>query len=221
MERVTFERKKPQTFSVAFYDLEIGTDPKVVGWNNHKNMEFACGCVHVAVYSAEEGEWRLTTEVSHAYLDVDQFAQKLNSCDLVVGFNNIAFDDRLITAHAGKDQDFLIKRFDIYDDLVARTGIKFVTGLDELAKTTIGEGKAEGISGELVPKMWQEGKRDEVVAYCKQDCKVLFDIFEFAKKYNYVLLQPNKNQDLFGNMVLKIPVDWAQVFPEILGESMV
>ena len=208
MERVTFEGKKPQTFSVAFYDLEIGTDPKVVGWNNHKNMKFACGCVHVAVYSAEEGEWRLTTEVSHAYLDVDQFAQKLNSCDLVVGFNNIAFDDKLITAHAGKDQDFLIKRFDMYDDLVARTGIKFVTGLNELAKTTIGEGKTEGISG-------------EVVAYCKQDCKVLFDIFEFAKKYNYVLLQPNKNQDLFGNMVLKIPVDWARVFPEISEENRV
>lgn len=210
-----------QKFKIAFYDTEIGTDPKLVGWHNHKDMEFACGCLHRATYGATKEGWQLEYDDSHSHLIAKDYAGALNEYDLVVGFNNFTFDDKLITAHAGKDQDFLLKRFDVYDDLVTRTDIKFVTSLEKLAQTTIGEGKTEGVSGALVPQMWKDGKRNEVIEYCKRDCKVLFDIFEFARKYGYVLLQPNKNQDLFGNMVLKIPVDWTKWFPEIVQQRAV
>jgi hypothetical protein len=200
-------------FEVAFYDTEVGTDPKKVGWKNHKAMEFACGCIHSVTYVKDGENWIPEQEKSHCHLLAEEFALALNRHDLVVGFNNIGFDDLLITAHAGKNQEFLFKRFDMFDDLVARTGIKYVTSLERLVRTTIGEGKTEGVSGENIPQMWQEGKTDEVIEYCRRDCEVLFLLFEFARKYDYVLLEPNKNPDLFGNMVLKIPVDWKQKFP--------
>ncbi len=196
--------------TIAFYDLELSNNPTEIGWNNHKKMDFACGCTHVAKYQCVDSVWEAKEIERFVFLNLNEFASHLNKQDLVVGFNSIHFDDRVITAHAGGEQDFLLKRFDIYDDLVARTKIKYITSLEKLAQTTVGQGKTDGISGKDAPQMWQEGKQKEVIAYCQQDCKILFEIFNFGVKYGYVLIPPNKNAELFGNLVLKINVDWNQ-----------
>lgn len=147
----------------------------------------------------------------HAFVeDAAGLAQHLNQSDLVIGFNSKNFDDNLIVAHAGKDQDFLLKSIDIQQELDDAADLKFITGLERACLKTLGMSKYPGIKGADVPKEWQKGNRAKVTNYCLGDCTMLARLFFFGVQYQYILTTPNKNPDLFGNMVLQLPVNWRR-----------
>lgn len=164
---------------------------------------------------AKAPDWKLLSEaemavgVAYSYGHYEVFYSKeemvcyLQEAKMVVGFNSWKFDDKVIGFRSG---------FDVYHDLVNKTGIPYVTSLNNLCQTTLGEGKEAGFSGKEVPVQWQAGNRDKVIEYCKRDCKMLADVVAFGIRYGYVLVPPNKNQSVFGNMVLKIDTrDWREI----------
>ncbi len=170
---------------MLFYDIELAEKPN---WKNLGAAKMAVGVTYC------DGQFEL-------FYSKEEMAKAIqNPMVTPAGFNSHSFDDKVLGAK--------INGFDIYADLVRKTGIPYVTSLDSLCKTTLGEGK-EGISGKEVPALWQAGEREKVIEYCKRDCKMLADVFDFGVKYGYVLIPPNKNQEVFGGMVLKINTeDW-------------
>ena len=148
------------------------------------------------------------TSTKETYHSTGKLASRLNDMDLVVGFNNHTFDNNVICEFAGGDQEFLFNSFDILEDLVARTDIKYLTNLDDLTETTLAEGKDCSIS-ENAPDLWAKGEKQKVIDQCLGDVELTAKIFMFGVENGYVLVKPNK-ADLFGNMVLKVPVDWCK-----------
>lgn len=197
---------------VAFYDLETANDPSKVGWRNYAAIQIACIGVVSTEYSPLSS-WSSQIE-TRIFENATEAAKFLDDHDLVVGFNSRRFDNHVILQHVRKDCEFPFKTLDLLENLELRTGIKFVTGLDALASLTINEGKLEGVSGENAFELWSKDP-SLVKTYCIQDCRITYKVFQFGTTYGYVLVPPNnKNPKLFGNLALRVEVDWKEYLAE-------
>ena len=151
------------------------------GWDDYLGM----GIAVVVVY-----DYMTDTYVYFKNDRLDQLQRVINETDLICGYNNIKFDNEVLRCH-----NVLIDNNKCYDVLrqiwysVGLNGIfDYKThggySLDAVIKTNFtGEGKTLE-SGEFAPYMWQEGKYDQVIEYCKNDVKMtkllINRIFEFG-----------------------------------------
>lgn len=170
------------TRDTLFYDTEIAKlipdkygdkDPRYRycgGWGDFENMGIAC----IGVYTAKTG-YKVFLENQ-----LDQFQTLVDSCDEIVGFNSLSFDDRLMAANGinvTTTYDLLSETWVAagmpaqYTYGVTRAGYK----LENLAKTNLGRGKSG--SGELAPKLWQDGRREEVIKYRLNDVRLLIELY--------------------------------------------
>jgi len=137
------------------------------GWGDCLGMGIACVCV----YDYLLDEWLVFHKAN-----MPELARLVDDRDLVVGFNNISFDNRVLRAH-GVDID-KYKCYDIFHK--ARKAVGGWTsrgmGLNNFALAN-GCGSKNG-NGHLAPILWQRGEREKVVRYCRNDVqmtKALFD----------------------------------------------
>ena len=193
---------------IGVYDIETLKPPPEVGWSNFKDMGMSVGCVLILNVENTDGSFKKYKVDEETYFEPKRLAKRLNTLDLVVGFNNNSFDNNIICEHTAKDQKFLLNSLDILEDLTGETKIKYLTNLDDLAETTIEEGKDCQISANA-PELWSKGERQKVIDQCLKDVEITAKVFVFGLKNGYVLTKPNKG-DLFGQMVLKVPVKWAE-----------
>jgi hypothetical protein len=70
-------------------------------------------------------------------------------------------------------------------DVVCRLG--YPLALDKVAKAMGLAGKTEGMTGELAPKMWAEGRHQEVLDYVAQDVVTTLELAHEAEKRGTVL----------------------------------
>lgn len=182
------------TESKIVYDCEIikcipsskeKTDPDLMycnGWDDHENM----GISVIGAYDYMTGQLK-------AFVDADMqvgmpqvsyfehFQLLVNKRETVIGFNSVAFDDKLCEAHGIK----IKTTYDLLREVRIASGQPphYVPGetrggysLNALAKVNLASQKTG--SGELAPKLWQQGKYYEVIRYCLNDVwltKCLFD----------------------------------------------
>lgn len=91
--------------------------------------------------------------------------------------------------------------------------------LDNLAQRNLGRGKKEGMSGRSVPKLWREGRRDEVIAYNKEDLILTFSLWRhMVEGRTVVVREPGENERyrraIEGDRVFE---PWrVEIFPEDL-----
>jgi hypothetical protein len=64
--------------------------------------------------------------------------------------------------------------------------------LDNLAQMNFGRGKA--ISGRSIPKMWREGRRDEVIAYNKEDLVLTFALWWHMVRGRTVMVEKEPDE---------------------------
>ena len=117
-------------------------------------------------------------------------------CDRLIGFNSVAFDDKLCHANG---MDAIKTDFDLLREvrIASNQPPDFVPGvtrggynLQNLALTNLGKGKTE--SGELAPVLWQDGKKQEVIDYCLNDVKLLRSLY--FKFINGLLRDPHSGK---------------------------
>ena len=117
-------------------------------------------------------------------------------CDRLIGFNSVAFDDKLCHANG---MDAIKTDFDLLREvrIASNQPPDFVRGvtrggynLQNLALTNLGKGKTG--SGELAPVLWQDGKKQEVVDYCLNDVKLLRSLY--FKFINGLLRNPHSGK---------------------------
>lgn len=164
--------------NIVVFDCEIenDVDGKVVTWERKDLMGFSVGCL----FDYLTGDWGVYFKE-----DIQRFADRLNSADLVVGFNILGFDNELIRAQGGdlKSDEFL-SHYDMlyYSRLAAgwKPGGRYPHGLklDHHLEATFGKENMKTEDGAMAPKMWRDGRRGEVVSYCLADVKREKMLFE-------------------------------------------
>lgn len=127
----------------------------------------------------------------YAHENLTDFIQEANEYDLIVGFNSKAFDDNLLRANGARfstDYDLLEEiRLAAYGSTSWQGQPRgYSYSLDALAKAN---GMAKTGHGALAPKLWQDGKHQEVIDYCLNDVRLTADLLKLGLEGK--LIDPN------------------------------
>jgi len=175
--------------NIVVFDLETQhTANEVGGWNRIRDMRLA-----VAVtYNAAEDVYRHYTEQ-----EVEHLIATLRGADLVIGYNVRRFDYEVLRAYTPARLD-QIPTLDMLEDLYHTLGWR--PSLNAVASATLGETKsADGLQA---VRWFRLGQLDKVIAYCRRDVEVTWQVHQFGQRNGYV-----KYRDRHWR-VHKVPVRW-------------
>lgn len=127
---------------------------------------------------------------------------------LIVSFNGKRFDLAVLLDEISIDDYNLLQllpHLDILQDFYRKVDGKFRVSLDNVAQNTLN--KAKTGNGANAPIMFQQGKMDELVEYCKNDVAITKELFEFGwtKGYIYYWDSIKGAQD-------EMSIDWSEQF---------
>ena len=170
-------------------DIETRRSAKDVGgWNQAQKMGVSCAILF---------DSKTNTYQKYFQDDIEALIYELGTYDLVIGFNIIKFDYKVLSGLS--DFDFLsLPTLDILLKVHERLGYRL--SLDHLAGQTLGCNKSA--DGLMALKWWKQGKIDKIIEYCKQDVKVTRDLYLYGRQ-NQFLVFKNKA----GHQV-RVPVLW-------------
>ncbi|MCG8566450.1 MAG: DUF1998 domain-containing protein, partial [Desulfobacterales bacterium] len=161
---------------------------EVGGWNRAERMGVSCA----VLYDSKSDEY-------HTYLqdEIKELEAHLKKLDLVIGFNIIRFDYKVLSGlssfnfHELPTLDLLMKVHEI---------LGYRLSLDHLAQQTLGaEKSADGLQALA---WWKEGKLDEIITYCTQDVRVTRDLYRYGVENRFLLFKNKAGQRV------RIPVTW-------------
>ena len=168
---------------ILYFDLETKySADEVGGWSNIMDMGMSVGVV-----------WDSLDLKHHVYLEhqTPALIKHLHEGDLIVGFNHVEFDLRVLAGHQPthelRHQVYLeLRNLNHFDMLLE---LKKVLGhrlrLDSLAKPTLQVGKsADGLQS---LQWYKEGRIDLIIEYCKQDVEVTRRLYEYALEHGQLL----------------------------------
>ncbi|MFP4658354.1 MAG: DEAD/DEAH box helicase, partial [Desulfonatronovibrionaceae bacterium] len=159
------QKRGPERFAVL--DLETRRSAaEVGGWHRAGKMGVSCA----VVYDSQHDDF-----FTFFQDEMPAMSALLQDADLVVGFNLLRFDYRVL---AGV-YDFPWEDLPTLDILAEVHGfLGFRLSLDHLASQTLGAAKsADGLAA---LKWWKEGLVDRIVDYCRQDVAVTRDLYLFG-----------------------------------------
>lgn len=191
---------------ILYFDLETqkGSDD-VGGWGNIHLMGLAVGVV-----------WDSREEKYFSYLEkeADQLVDKLQSADLVVGFNVIGFDYTVLQPYA-KHRNIDLQDIPTFDMLsYVHRKLKHRLALNNLAQYTLDAKKsADGLESLKWYREYLKGdtkKLDQIVEYCIQDVQITRDLFLFGQNNGYVKYSSKTK----GPAELKVDWSFDQVIPK-------
>ncbi len=173
--------------NVVVYDTEIKNvvDGKQVTWGTKHLMGISVACL----FDYRTGD-------NHVYFDkdVEALADRLNSADLVVGFNTTGFDNDVVRQNGGlnlkAEKD--LKNWDILEWSRKATGWKtaqmFPKGLrlDDHLLGTFGDQFMKTADGAEAPLMFQRGDLGTLTSYCLADVRREKTLFEHIVQHGWV-----------------------------------
>ena len=170
------------------FDLETKRSAADVGgWNKSHLMGIAAG----VVYDSVEDDYFVYGEN-----EINALVAKLKQADLIIGFNHMRFDYQVLSAYTVDDLR-LRPNLDLLQEIYNCLGRR--VGLGHLGEVTLGRDKtADGLQS----LQWvKEGRLDLVKEYCREDVRLTWDLFCFARDNGYLLYE-----DKAGNR-LRIPLE--------------
>ncbi len=173
-------------------DIETQRSAREVGgWQNAAGMRVSCA----VLYMSDRDEIRVFTEE-----EVPDLIEILMGLSLVVGFNILGFDYRVLAPYSPKGLSS-IPTLDMLRDIHLRLGYR--VSLDNIARATLNISKSA--NGMLALKWWKEGKMDKIIQYCKRDVEITRDVFLFGREKGFIYFT-NKS----GSRV-RLEVNWNTV----------
>jgi len=158
------------------------------GWRDFDNMGISVICAH----ESDVGYRVFLKDNFH------EFVELLNRADVVVGFNSLAFDNRLIEANGmpvvdDKTYDILVETWKA-EGLTAFFQYPSHVGysLDAIAAANLGMKKSG--NGALAPVDWQRGNYGAVIDYCLRDVILTKRIFDQIIKTGSIVSPKNPEQ---------------------------
>ena len=186
---------------VIYFDVETQHSAQEVGgWKYVERL----GLALAVTYDTRDNNYRIYDETSVANL-----IETLHTADLVVGFNHLNFDYRVLSAYTETDFQSL-PNFDMHAQLWEEERLR--VGLNKLGQYTLGSGKtADGLDS---IRWWRLGHTDKVAEYCKQDVALTKDLFLHACNKGYLLYEYRNRARTFDTK------HWARKASVLAGESM-
>src|SRR6266496_1478705 len=180
---------------IVVFDLEIKRPIEKCsrGWQSHDEMGISCLCL----FDYFTNRYRVFDDKSSL-----ECLAILKHYDLVVGYNTVNFDWKVVNATWVKlslNGARTSKDFDILREIWKSKGLnpdKFVPQthghlkLDDVAFETIGMKKT--LDGATAPKYYEEGRIAEVIDYCLEDVRIEKTLFEFIVENGYVIRNGDK-----------------------------
>jgi DEAD/DEAH box helicase domain-containing protein len=178
----------PARFGV--FDVETRRSAEEVGgWHCTERM----GISVAVIYDSASDSFSVYREE-----EIDCLIAHLQQFDLVVGFNNKRFDNRVLSAYTAFDLSRL-PTLDILEEVHNRLGYRL--SLERLAEKTLGIRKSG--SGLLALQWFKEGQFDKIIEYCRKDVQITRDLLLFGVEKGYLLFQNKAGQ------TVRCPVDFV------------
>lgn len=175
--------------SLLVFDLETQyLADEVGGWSRIRDLRLAVG----VTYSPTEDLYRVYTEA-----EVQRLIADLCAATRVVGYNLYRFDYEVLRAYTDQRLDRL-PTVDLLVELESVLGWR--PKLDYVAAATLGTRK--GGDGLDAVRWFREGQLDRVIAYCKQDVEVTWNLYDFGRQHGYVQVWDRHWR------ALRVPVRW-------------
>ncbi len=178
------ERQAPQGDSSASPErygvLDIETRrsaAQVGGWHRADRMGVSCA----VLYDSKPDDFLVFYQD-----DMDALITHLKKLDLVVGFNIIRFDYKVLSGLSSFNFNDL-PTLDLLMKVHERLGYRL--SLDHLAGQTLDTKKSA--DGLMALEWWKQGRLDLITEYCTQDVRVTRDLYRFGRE-NHFLLFKNK-----------------------------
>ncbi|MDH4225354.1 MAG: ribonuclease H-like domain-containing protein [Deltaproteobacteria bacterium] len=188
---------------ILYFDLETKySADDVGGWGHIDEMGMSVGVL-----------WDSRDQKFHVYLEhqIRQLISHLKQGDLIVGFNHVEFDHRVLSGcePAGEARQRLYLELVSLNNFDMLTEVKKILGhrlkLDSIARPTLQAGKsADGLQA---LQWYKEGKMDLIIEYCKQDVEVTRQIHEFALKQGHLFYESRSG-------VRQVDLDWNLTPPQ-------
>ncbi|MDY6904765.1 MAG: DEAD/DEAH box helicase [Thermodesulfobacteriota bacterium] len=181
--------RRQKNIRYGVFDIETQRSAKEVGgWHRADLMGISC----VVLYDAGSDQY-------FDYLEdqVDAFVAHLSELDLVIGFNNKRFDNRVLTGYSAFDFTSL-PTLDLLEEAHKTLGYRL--SLDNLAGATLGAQKtADGLQALL---WWQQGRIDDIIKYCRKDVELTKDLYLYGRENGHLLFTNKAKQKV------RLPVNW-------------
>jgi DEAD/DEAH box helicase domain-containing protein len=177
---------------LVVFDLETQRSAEDVGgWHNAHLMRLALA----VTWDSREQRFETFREA-----DIEALLARLASADLVVGFNVLGFDYRVLRGYTDRDLAAL-PTFDLLDAIHARLGFRLALG--HLGEETLGVAKsADGLQS---LRWWREGRIDQIEAYCRDDVRLLRDLFEHACEKGQLIFRTRRGERVRLPLRLSLP----------------
>lgn len=139
--------------------------------------ELPPGSTHADLKISVLGAYFSQNEEYIAFLehDLDVFVDRLKQADLVIGYNSIGFDYKVLQPYTNLELNSL-PSYDIMLEMEKKIGYKVKLG--DVATATLGYTKTD--KGENATKYFREGTWDKLIDYCMYDVKITKEVFEVA-----------------------------------------
>ena len=174
---------------LLFLDIETQRSAEEVGgWQNKHLMRVATA----VVYDSREGSFSAFGEER-----VHELIEKLQTADLIVGFNIADFDYHVLKGYSSF-RFAELPTFDILQEISKQLGYRL--SLNHLAHKTLNmEKSADGLQS---LQWFKEGRIEEVIAYCQKDVEITKDLFLFGLANGHLLFETKNCQ------LVRLPVEW-------------
>lgn len=146
---------------------------------------------------------------SYEEKDMMRFDQRLQTADLLIGFNIRRFDMPVLQPYLFKP----IEQFpvlDLLDDIEKARGHR--ASLDSVARATLKEGKSGDGAEALV--LFKEGRLEELKKYCLDDVRLTKNIYEYGCREGKIYFTSTWDFKTY-----EIPVNWKQSTEEFLSKK--
>jgi DEAD/DEAH box helicase domain-containing protein len=190
-------KQEPQTDAtpprVVTFDIETRKSAEEVGgWHHADRMRVSVAVAHDSTHD----EYHVFDEGR-----VSELVELLESADLVVGFNHLAFDYRVLSAYTPRD---LRRTTNSYDLLVAvRGALGHRLKLADIAEATLGETKTG--DGLQALEWWAKGDIATLTKYCRKDVEITRRLFEHARENGHLLF----DREGVGRLRVPLEIDLA------------
>jgi len=177
---------------MSFVAFDVETKTQYIGKRN-LNLEFAL-CV---LYDSDTRKFHSIWEE-----DIYELPSYFYEADIVVGFNNYGFDNRILknskAFSKGEWIDFSRKSFDMMWYIFDKHGYR--PKISDLSIPSLDAGK---VVIQLRPdELYESGEFDTLEDYCRQDCNLTKGIYELGLEFNSVYYEDK------AKTIHMLDVDW-------------
>lgn len=162
---------------------------EVGGWNKANKM----GVSVAVLYDSSDDAFHTFSQD-----EISALMARLQTLELVVGFNVKRFDYQVLSAFAPLQSLRSLPTLDLLEKVTEHLGYRL--SLDHLAKATLqAEKTADGLQALA---WWKEGRVQEIAEYCARDVAITRDLFLHGREKGYLLFTNKAGQ------TVRLPTRW-------------